>query len=61
MGFFIPIPDRYLIKDNDELAEDLSKTIWNPKADSKAITPIKGLSHLYDRDWSVEDWNVSLN
>ena len=42
---------------NEELAEKLDNVVRDTKDDPKSLTPVEGLSHLLDRDWSVRDWN----
>ena len=48
------------IMDDEDLAETLHKVIKDTTKDSRSLTPEEGLSHLHARDWSKEDWNVSI-
>ena len=48
------------IMDDEDLAKTLHKVIKDTTKDSRSLTPKEGLSHLHARDWSKEDWNVSI-
>ena len=47
--------------DDEDLAETLHKVIKDTTKGSRSLTPAEGLSHLHDRDWSKEDWIVSIH
>ena len=49
------------IMDDEDLAETLHKVIKDTTKDSRSLTPEEGLSHLHARDWSKEDWIVSIH